>query len=1147
MRPALIGVQLLSPLVLFLIAACQASLTSAAQPALKLLNDMALSPDGAHLAFCWSGEIWIVSVDGGQAARLTNHPADDSQPKFSPDGAWLAFVSDRSGSDQIYSMPVAGGAPQQKTFHSEGYALQEWFPDGQSVLAIVNRDHFYRGSQRMVRIDMTQRAAEQLLLDDTATYASISHDGNQILFVREGERWWRKGYRGERAAQIWQLNLTTGETQELLHTQYDCLWPMWMANDRGFYFTQGDDECFDLWRYRFARNDKPAKQNKIVDCKQDSAVKPVISRDGTRLVYRQLFDLYSVATDQAKPVPKLIEITVAADTGLPDDSLHSTLSEADQVAFTDDGLELAFTAGGDLWLMDTELREPVMVQQTAGTEANPLFAPDGRSLWFTRAMEGQVDIWKLEPKNPAAFWWQQKEFIETQITSSGETEGDLQFTPDGKSLLFQSGRGDLVQLDIASGVTTPLFDGFSRLEYSISSDSQWLALAAEDHDFNSEIWLLPLDLSQPATNVSRHPDNDQNPVFSPDGKILAFTGRRNADESDVYYVYLQEELDEETSRDRRLEKALEAMKKRSGGPANADTKSEKKPDKKPEANSLTEGATGPNANSPTQNASEPGPDVSPAKQTSNKEDADAGVPILKIDLLEIHERVRRISIPNTTESNLIFSPDGKKLAFAASIDGKSGWHSVEFPDKLEPKLMSSTPLRSARWTKAAEGILGLHNGIPAKLEKGEKLVSYAFSARHQRSRAGRLREGFNAAWRQMFEIWYDPAMGGKNWDAIRRKYVGAAAGVADEEGLGEIVELMLGELNGSHLGFTPTRIENNRPPQQTSSEFNTTAHLGLRFDMQHAGPGLKIRDVLPRGPADMESSQLLAGDIVLSIDGTAVDPLMDLTAILNGPLERDVWLTIQRQRAGQSTELKLSVRPISYVRARSLLYDQWLMHNRQKVEELSAGKLGYLHIRAMDQGSFLEFERQLYNVGYQREGLIIDVRDNGGGSTTDHLLTALTQPRHAITVPRGGSEGYPHDRQVYATWSKPIVVLCNQNSYSNAEIFSHAIKALGRGKLVGVQTAGGVVSTGSARVTDVGLLRAPFRGWFSIVDGRDMELNGALPDLVLWPLPGELPYGIDRQLEKGVEILREEVGKAAASPKPQYASELRKAQPQRAK
>jgi tricorn protease len=156
-----------------------------------------------------------------------------------------------------------------------------------------------------------------------------------------------------------------------------------------------------------------------------------------------------------------------------------------------------------------------------------------------------------------------------------------------------------------------------------------------------------------------------------------------------------------------------------------------------------------------------------------------------------------------------------------------------------------------------------------------------------------------------------------------------------------------------------------------------------------------------------------------------------------------------------------------------LLYDKWIKDNRKAVDELSGGKLGYLHIRGMNFPSFYKFEEELYSAGAGKDGLIIDVRENGGGSTADHLLTVLTQPAHAITIPRGGGPGYPQDRRVYATWSKPIVVLCNQNSFSNAEIFAHAIKTLKRGKLVGTPTAGGVISTGGPHQGRQGRRRTP--------------------------------------------------------------------------
>jgi tricorn protease len=674
---------------------------------------------------------------------------------------------------------------------------------------------------------------------------------------------------------------------------------------------------------------------------------------------------------------------------------------------------------------------------------------------------------------------------------------------------------------------TRLVESFSEPNFSISPDSRWIAYDSQDNDFNSEIWIMPLDKHAPPVNVSRHPDNDQSPVFSPDGKVLAFTGRRSKEESDIYYVYLQEEYDDESSRDRTIEKAIETMKKKRPKPAAAEPKTE----------TGSQDTKNTENKNPENKPAEPKPADAKASEEKPKPEkaSDAEPKLVRIDFDKIHQRLRRINLQDTRETNLIFSPDGKKLAFSASVEGKSGWYSVEFPDKLTPKLMSSTVLSDARWTKSSGSIMGLSKGTPTKLENGEKETSFGFSVTHDRSRSGRFREGFNAAWLAMNEIWYDPAMGNRNWEQVRRKYVDAASRAFDERGLGEVIELMLGELNGSHLGFTPSMGSASEPETPRKRE-HPTAHLGARFDPAYLGPGLKVRDVLPESPSDKVKSRLKAGDIILSIDGTRVDPSMDLTQVLNGPLDRDIQLVVQRAKEDASEELNLTLRPIPYGRVRPLLYEQWLETNRQMVEKLSDGKLGYLHIQAMDESSFLEFEQQLYNVGYGKEGLVIDVRDNGGGSTTDHLLTSLTQPKHAITVPRGGGTGYPHDRMIYATWSKPIVVLCNQNSYSNAEIFSHAIKVLGRGKLVGVQTAGGVVSTGAARINDIGVLRAPFRGWFSIRDGKDMELHGAEPDFIVWPAPGELPAGIDKQLEKGVEVLLEEVKQVPALPKPKYAT-----------
>ncbi len=1102
-----------------------------------MADDPALSPDGSQLVFSWMGEIWKSSIDGTDLLRLTHHSSSDSQPLFSPDGSQIAFVSDRTGASQIFVMSASGSVPKQVTHHSEGYSLEDWFPDGKSLLATGVRDHFHRDATRLIKVSVEERRADVILADAMAEDASLSPDGKQILLTREGERWWRKGYLGERSAQVWLLEIESGDFKELLHEGVECMWPMWMANGKGFYFSKGASHGFDLYRYRFpSKDDAEGKQKKVLSFDDDSIVYPAISRDGSTIVFRHLFELYVFHPGKDK-IPTKIKFRLDADMELPRDELRREYTKADQVAFTADGLEIAMLAGGDVWVMDTKLREPQRVTVMPGYEEDVVFSNDGNELWFTSTKDGQTDIWKATRKDAERFWWQNTEFNVEQVTNDPHVESKLRFIPDGKQLVFQQGRGDLAIMELATLERRVLLRGFSGIDFDISYDSRWIAYSQQDNDFNREIWIASLFGETSPVNVSRHPDNEGDPKFSPDGKLLAFTGRRIDREVDIYYVYLQEALHEETSRQRRIEEALELMKKKRSSKGSApatkpaaatDEKSEEKPGNKPEEDASDKVAK------------DDGEKDSAEPKTSDE------IEPMKIDFDRIHERVRRISVADSEESGLLFSPDSKKLAFAGTIDGKRGWYTVEFPDELKPKLLTTTTGSDPVWSDKAGGILFSRSGVPAKVDKSDKLETYEFKVAQLSTRSEWLKSGFEKAWLTMREVWYDESFANRNWDEVRRKYVDAASRVMDTHAMASLVQLMLGELNGSHLGFTPQDDDSN---PEVEGWDDSTAHLGVRFVEDYPGPGLMVRDVIPGGPGDRELSRLFAGDRIISIDGTAVDPAMDLTQVLNGRLDRDIVVRVSRQTEDKNDteELELSLRPISYSAARTLLYDQWLQRNRQAVDEASGGRLGYLHIRGMDMTSFYEFERQLYNVGYGREGLVIDVRDNGGGSTTDLLLTALTQPRHAITVPRGGGPGYPHDRLVFASWSKPIIVLCNQNSYSNAEIFSHAIKTLKRGKVVGVQTAGGVVSTGSARINDVGTIRVPFRGWFVIGTGEDMEMNGCLPDEVVWPGPGEMPQGIDHQLDRAVVMLLEDVGDGSIDQELKYATQRKPSDPKSTK
>lgn len=1085
---------------------------------LRMVEDPHLAPDGKSILFAHNGDIWQVSVEGGQAQRITAHPADDMTPRFSPDGKQIAFVSERTGSKQIFVMNVGETSARQLTSHTEGYSLMDWFPDGKHLLVLASRDHEWRGAQRLFKINIEQPQSEQLIFDDSTNYSRCSPNGKQLLFATSGERWWRKGYRGSRSSQIWLYDIPSGEFTQLLHQETESLCPTWKADASGFYFcsSQGSKKgTRNLWEYSFAAN----SATQITQFDDDLVHQPSLSADGKTIIFTHLFDLYRLdLTNQGLPKPERIAIRVSEED--QDSNLfRRKLAEASDVAISEDGLEIALIAGGDLWIMETVLKEPIQVTRTAEFESDPLFCDDGKAILCVGWKDGQADIVRITRADEKKYWWQNSEFQFSWLTNESSLETDLMLSPDGKKLAYIRQPGDLWIYDLDSGSNNRIVKSFNISGFDFSPDSKWITYSNSDNDFNSDIWIHKLDGSHPPVNITRHPSNELDPKWSSDGSIIAFTGKRSdLEEQDIYYVHLTESEYDTGSRDRKLKKTLEAFKKA------RDAAAKKEADKSGAATKEKASSVGDEKSSASK------PDEQSKDDKPKSDEKKSNPPEVKIDFDQLHRRIHHLSIANSSESLLGWQPGGKKLFFSATIDGQRGTFSVEFPEELTPKKVTSETGRLKGWLKSPERIFWLSNGVPGTQPMaGGSAEKYAFSALQPVNLAQRHVAAFDAAWRTMRDKWYDERLGNNNWDAIRRKYRQVAES-ADMNILTNVIQLMLGELNGSHLGFTSTGRLGRK--LETGDQWQpVTGHLGARFDTKFLGPGWKIKDVIEGGPATDEDSRLFTGEVILSIDGKSVDPSIDPATVLTGPSDRSVLLHV---KAADGSERDVTLRPTTYGRIRSLLYQKWQDDNRKLVNsQAKEDNIGYLHIAGMNWSSFWDFQRELYEVGFGKDGLIIDVRDNGGGSTADHLLTALTQPRHAITVPRGGGPGYPIDRLVYASWHKPIVVLCNQNSYSNAEIFSHAIKTLGRGKLVGVPTAGGVVSTGSASIMDVGMLRLPFRGWFLKDSGQDMELNGAVPDIIVWPKPTEMTSGKDEQLNKAIEVLQQSIQEWKAKGEPQ--------------
>lgn len=375
--------------------------------------------------------------------------------------------------------------------------------------------------------------------------------------------------------------------------------------------------------------------------------------------------------------------------------------------------------------------------------------------------------------------------------------------------------------------------------------------------------------------------------------------------------------------------------------------------------------------------------------------------------------------------------------------------------------------------------------------------------------------------RTLGDQFYHPTMKDLAWGELTKQYLPLARAARTPDEFEHVSMKLLGELNGSHLGVSAARPT---PFADTGSARQSFGHLGVRTEP--IDDGFEVKDVLETGPAGRGPMRLMTGDVITHVELEPVDANKPLEIQLADRVGREIVLGVRRN----AQSLDLLITPVSYGAISGLSYDHWRNEANRRVEEMSNGRLGYIHIRGMDEGSLDTFVRDLYAAAEGKDGLVIDVRNNGGGWTTDRLLASIMYPRHAYTIPRGlqdsfqanraGPEGggYPNDRLFIPRYDLPINMLCNEKSFSNAEIISHAFKTLKRGTLVGEQTAGGVISTGGFRLVDGTSVRLPFRGWY-LPDGTDMENHGAMPDVRVEQTPEAESANKDEQLEAAVKDL----------------------------
>ena len=1076
----------LAPLLLFVAAIFQAD---ALPPEHLVPQTPALSPDGAQVAYSHQGDLWVASVASGLATRLTAHPSYDGHPHWSPDGSRIAFTSNRHGNADIFVVAALGGSVQRLTWHVESETLHGWL-DAETVLMGATRDRWYSryGRDQGVWSISVQGGDPQLMGDFSAQRVCASTDARYLIYERGSGDVRRRAYRGSAASNLWVYDQELQEHRRLTKRDGNDMMPQISADGQRVFFLS-DAQCvgneqgreMTLWEVPFAGGEA-----QFVSSEPGNSYRSLsLSASGNAMVsVGQRMDLIHFPSK----LVQIISVYGAVDGGQPRFQNVTRTKGAKELAVSPDGEMVAFSAKGDIYVMRNheDIRRAVRVTTHPAPDANPVWSKDGKSIWFESERDGNGEIYSVTPEQEDEPFYQSRAFALRRLTETPIDESGFLVAPDGKKAVWVQGNGTFVLGDSETLVVSRiLHQGFDAPSVEWSPDSAWLVWSVANDDFNEDVWLARaeiegLDEHVPGVkpwNLSSHPDDDTAPHWSPDGRKIVFTSRRRMlDETDVWVAWLRREDVERTERER-----LEAEERKE--------KAEGKEDEKEDE------------------------DDEDDEGEDEKEEEDVMDPI-QIDFEGLSQRIHRLTRREGNESALGWGADSETIYFNAftgtrlttSTTAETGFFSTDLWEKEEKNLSDKTASSFTRHDKEAWYVRD------EKIRsRGKKEKAHDFSVHLREDRLAMRRTVMNQGWRVLDRWFYDPSFHGHDWLGSLEKWSPVLLTASTPEDFNQLMNWMLGEMNASHMGYFRGATSGAKETDSTK-----TGELGVLWDHGFEGPGRRIADVLPQSPASRADSSLRAGDVVLGVNQRIIQGVVGLDELLAGTVEQETLLHVA-DASGEEREVL--IRPTSISFLREALYEKRERDLRARASDATDGKIGYIHIQGMSTPSLLEFERELYAAAEGREALIIDVRENGGGWTTDMLLSMLQVNDHAFTIPRGGGVGYPQGRRVFGTWNQPIIVLCNQNSYSNAEIFSWAIKTLKRGTLVGMPTYGAVISTGGVTLLDGSFVRMPFRGWYvNDANHTNMELNGCPPDYLVEDLPGDFAKGLDRQLEKALQV-----------------------------
>jgi len=1054
-------------------------------------SEASISPDGKSILFTFQGDIYRTDIKGGEATAITVNAAWDGHPIWSPDGKNIAFASNRHGNLDVYVMPASGGTAKRLTFHSSNDIPTDFTKNGKSITFSSARkdsaDSSLYPTRRLpelynVRID---GGTPTMVLTSSAQEARWSPDGNQLAYLRKKapESDLRKHDTSAFARDIWVFNAKKNQHEKITDFSGADHNPVWSNRNVLFYTSEEGNGAFNIWRL----NLKDREKKQITFFKQHPVRSLSIAKN-YMMAFIHHGDVYTV---EAGEKPQKLKIKVGTDRHGREEQIINVSDKIAGFSISPSGKEIAFVARGEVFVTSTDFKTTKRITDTPYQERTVDFHPDGRKIVYAAE---QNDKWLLKEatlKSDNEKYFFSATDIEEKILHEAKTESfQPLYSPDGKKVAFLSGRDTLKVLNIESGKVTEVLgkeynysytDG--DINFDWSPDSQWLTVdfAARKRLFVKNIAIVHAEGKEEPRDISLSGYNNAGPQWHKGGDAIFWSsakyGQRDhgswGREYDVLATFLNRDAFERFT----LSKEEYALKKEL-------EKDLKKEEKKSETK-----------------------DKENKEDKKKSEEEDKAADLVDIEWDRLEKQTVRLTGHSSDLAGAVLNKTADKLYYLAKFEaGYDLWlHNIrERKTILLAKLgQGQSGLQLSADDKE---LFVLSNGRLLKFALNGDSASQkpvALDARMRLDADAERAYFFEHIWRQTKNKFYRPDMHGIDWDQIKKDYAAKLPSLGNNKDFARMMEEMLGELNASHTGAY------YRHQQQNTDQ---TAALGLFFDLTKNNGPLKVLEVMEGGPFFVKESQVKAGVSLTAIDGVELNKKTNLYRLLNNKINQRTRLTFKDAKGKSFDEV---IKPISLGAENRLLYNRWVDKRRAHVAKLSDGRLGYVHIPAMNDASFRSTYEDLLGRHFDTEAVVIDTRWNAGGWLHNDLAKLFSGREYFKMDTRGRAwKGDPLDQ-----WTKPSIVVMNEGNYSNGHGFPYVYKTLGLGELVGMPVPGTmtavwweVLHSGDVRfgIPQVGM---------QDIEGNYLENVQLEPDHMVRLDPDQAATGEDPQIEKAVKVL----------------------------